>query len=133
MSEFQRLRCRVAFHALLGHQMVERYNFHLPFCWSLKTWELRAWGRPFLAYHPDTLAYHGCAELFQDVHTELIQYRRAQMIKQGIIKEKISVDSHLHRKWFSCLESSAEQVEPEGQDVASRSSLTSLRPRMGSK
>ncbi|KAK8698195.1 hypothetical protein V6N13_114321 [Hibiscus sabdariffa] len=89
MSEFQRLRCRVAFHALLGHQMVER---------------LRAWGRPFLAYHPDTLAYHGCAELFQDVHTELIQYRRAQMIKQGIIKEKISVDSHLHRKWFSCLE-----------------------------
>ena len=30
---------------------------------------LRAWGQPFLAYHPgllrETLAYHGCAELFQ--------------------------------------------------------------------
>ncbi|KAK8504582.1 hypothetical protein V6N12_017124 [Hibiscus sabdariffa] len=46
MSEFQRLRCRVAYHALqfrpeiqiLGRRMVER---------------LRAWGQPFLAYHPD--------------------------------------------------------------------------------
>ncbi|XVF56862.1 hypothetical protein PTKIN_Ptkin06aG0154300 [Pterospermum kingtungense] len=99
MSEFQRLRCRVAFHALqfrpeiqiLGRRMVER---------------LRAWGQPFLAYHPglirDTLAYHGCAELFQDVHTELIQYRRAQMIKQGIINDELSVDSHLHRENGSC-------------------------------
>lgn len=30
---------------------------------------LRGWGQPFLAFHPgllrDTLAYHGCAELFQ--------------------------------------------------------------------
>ena len=30
---------------------------------------LRGWGQPFLALHPgllrDTLAYHGCAELFQ--------------------------------------------------------------------
>ncbi|EOY10566.1 O-fucosyltransferase family protein isoform 1 [Theobroma cacao] len=99
MSEFQRLRCRVAFHALqfrpeiqiLGRQMVER---------------LQAWGQPFLAYHPglvrDTLAYHGCAELFQDVHTELIQYRRDQMIKQGIINEELSVDSHLRRENGSC-------------------------------
>ncbi|XP_022743455.1 uncharacterized protein LOC111294426 [Durio zibethinus] len=99
MSEFQRLRCRVAFHALqfrpeiqiLGHQMVER---------------LRASGQPFLAYHPgivrDTLAYHGCAELFQDVHTELIQYRRAQMIKQGIINEELSINSHLRRENGSC-------------------------------
>ncbi|GLT87427.1 hypothetical protein SLE2022_055120 [Rubroshorea leprosula] len=99
MSELQRLRCRVGFHALqfrpeiqiLGRRMVER---------------LRTSGQPFLAYHPglvrDTLAYHGCAELFQDVHTELIQYRRAQMIKQGIIKEELSVDSHLHRENGSC-------------------------------
>ncbi|KAG4166936.1 hypothetical protein ERO13_A13G165400v2 [Gossypium hirsutum] len=99
MSEFQRLRCRVAFHALqfrpeiqiLGLRMVER---------------LRASGQPFLAYHPglvrDTLAYHGCAELFQDVHTELIQYRRAQLIKQGIINDELSVDSHSRRENGSC-------------------------------
>ncbi|KAF2306914.1 hypothetical protein GH714_022493 [Hevea brasiliensis] len=99
MYEFQRLRCRVAFHALqfreeiqvLGHQMVER---------------LRAWGQPFLAFHPglmrDTLAYHGCAELFQDIHTELVQYRRAQMIKRGILNEELNVDSHLHRENGSC-------------------------------
>lgn len=99
MSEFQRLRCRVAFHALqfrreiklLGRRMVER---------------LRGLGRPFLAFHPgllrDKLAFHGCAELFQDVHTELIQYRRAQMIKQGILKEELSVISHLRRDNGSC-------------------------------
>ncbi|KAM7273343.1 hypothetical protein ACFE04_028007 [Oxalis oulophora] len=99
MLQYQQLRCRVAFHALqfrpeiqlLGHRMVQR---------------LQAWGQPFLAYHPgllrDTLAYHGCAELFQDVHTELIQYRRAQMIKQGIVKGEISVDSHLIRDRGSC-------------------------------
>ncbi|KAJ7956951.1 O-fucosyltransferase family protein [Quillaja saponaria] len=99
MSEFQRLRCRVAFHALqfrseiqiLGHRIVER---------------LRAWGQPFLVFHPglvrDTLAYNGCAELFQDVHTELIQFRRAQMIKQGIVKEELSVDSHMRKENGSC-------------------------------
>ncbi|KAG4135753.1 hypothetical protein ERO13_D08G235900v2 [Gossypium hirsutum] len=99
LSEFQRLRCRVAFHALqfrpeiqiLGLRMVER---------------LRAWGQPFLAYHPglvrDTLAYHGCAELFQDVHTELIQYRREQMIKQGIVNDELSVESHIRRENGSC-------------------------------
>ncbi|KAK8545526.1 hypothetical protein V6N13_066805 [Hibiscus sabdariffa] len=99
MSEFQRLRCRVGFHALqfrteiqiLGLRIVER---------------LRASGQPFLAYHPglvrDTLAYHGCAELYQDVHTELIQYRRAQLIKQGIINDELSVDSHMRRENGSC-------------------------------
>lgn len=90
LEELQRLRCRVAFHALkfrpeirsLGSQIVGR---------------LRASGRPYLAYHPgllrDTLAFHGCAELFQDIHTELIQYRRTQMIKRGTVKEQLSVDS----------------------------------------
>ncbi|KAF9614872.1 hypothetical protein IFM89_020969 [Coptis chinensis] len=99
MAEYQRLRCRVAFHALhfrpeiqaLGHRMVAR---------------LRAGGQPYIAFHPglrrDTLAYHGCAELFQDVHTELIQYRRAQMIKRGIIKEELNIDSHERRENGSC-------------------------------
>lgn len=67
---------------------------------------LRAWGQPYLAFHPglvrDTLAYHGCAELFQDVHTELIQYRRAQMIKRGIVKEELKIDSHMRRGNGSC-------------------------------
>ncbi|KAK4365894.1 hypothetical protein RND71_013774 [Anisodus tanguticus] len=99
MAEYQRLRCRASFHALqfrpeieaLGKLMVER---------------LRASGQPYLAYHPglkrDALAYHGCAEIFQDVHTELIQYRRAQMIKQGIISEELSVDSHARKRNGSC-------------------------------
>lgn len=99
LAEFQRLRCRVAYHALrfraeilaLGHEIVKR---------------LRASDQPYLAYHPglvrDPLAYHGCAELFQDVHTELIQYRRAQMIKQRIIREEISVDSHARKMNGSC-------------------------------
>ncbi|CAA2946095.1 EMBRYO SAC DEVELOPMENT ARREST 30-like [Olea europaea subsp. europaea] len=99
LVEYQRLRCRVAFHALrfrpeivaLGHLMVER---------------LRGSGQPYLAYHPglkrDTLAYHGCAELFQDVHTELIQYRRARLIKQGIINEELHVDSRTRKGNGSC-------------------------------
>ncbi|XP_015077078.1 protein EMBRYO SAC DEVELOPMENT ARREST 30 [Solanum pennellii] len=99
MVEYQRLRCRVSFHALqfrpeieaLGKLMVER---------------LRASGQSYLAYHPglkrDALAYHGCAEIFQDVHTELIQYRRAQMIKQGIISEELNVDSHARKRNGSC-------------------------------
>ncbi|XP_035822860.1 protein EMBRYO SAC DEVELOPMENT ARREST 30 isoform X2 [Zea mays] len=90
LEEFQKLRCRVAFHALrlrpqiqaLGSQIVGR---------------LRASGRPYVAYHPgllrDTLAFYGCAELFQDIHTELIQYRRNQMIKRGTVKEQLAVDS----------------------------------------
>ncbi|TXG66355.1 hypothetical protein EZV62_007630 [Acer yangbiense] len=109
MSELQRLRCRVSFHALqfrseiqiLGRRMVGR---------------LRAWGQPFLAYHPgllrDTLAYHGCAELFQysveDSATEYLRENestysfRAQMIKQGIVNEKLSIESHLRRENGSC-------------------------------
>ncbi|KAJ0667036.1 putative GDP-fucose protein O-fucosyltransferase [Helianthus annuus] len=97
--EYQRLRCRVAFHALhfrpeileLAHLMVKR---------------LRASGQPYLAYHPglvrDSLAHQGCAELFQDVHTELIQYRRAQLIKQKIIRDELSVDSHVRKFNGSC-------------------------------
>ncbi|KAI7724420.1 hypothetical protein M8C21_017263 [Ambrosia artemisiifolia] len=97
--EYQRLRCRVAFHALhfrpeileLAHLMVKR---------------LRASGQPYLAYHPglvrDSLARKGCAELFQDVHTELIQYRRAQMIKQKIIRDELSVDSYIWKFNGSC-------------------------------
>jgi hypothetical protein len=99
LEEFQRLRCRVAFHALkfrpeiraLGNQIVSR---------------LRVSGRPYLAYHPgllrDTLAFHGCAELFQDIHTELIQYRRNQMIKRGTVKEQLSVDSVSRKINGSC-------------------------------
>ncbi|XP_054777733.1 protein EMBRYO SAC DEVELOPMENT ARREST 30 [Prosopis cineraria] len=99
LSEIQRLRCRVAFHALqfrpeikiVGQQMVNK---------------LRALGQPFLAFHPgllrDILAYHGCAELFQDVHTELIQHRRAQMIKERIIKEELNIDSRLQRDKGLC-------------------------------
>ncbi|CAI9115508.1 OLC1v1016423C2 [Oldenlandia corymbosa var. corymbosa] len=99
LVEVQRLRCRVAFHALqfrseiitLGRLMVER---------------LRASGQPYLAYHPglrrDTLAYHGCAELFQDIHSELIQYRRKQLIKQGIISEELDVDSFARKGNGSC-------------------------------
>ncbi|KAK9065184.1 hypothetical protein SSX86_016567 [Deinandra increscens subsp. villosa] len=93
-GEYQRLRCRVAFHALhfrpdilvLAHQMLKR---------------LRASGQPYLAYHPglirDALAYQGCADLFQDVHTELVQYRRAQMIKHKLVHDELSVDSYIQK------------------------------------
>ncbi|CAL9037579.1 unnamed protein product [Musa banksii] len=99
MDEYQRLRCRVAFHALqfrsdiraLGNQMVER---------------LRGTGGPYLSYHPgfvrDTLAFHGCAELFQDVHTELMQYTRKQLIKQGTVDEDLVVDSFARKTNGSC-------------------------------
>ncbi|KAL3513721.1 hypothetical protein ACH5RR_026438 [Cinchona calisaya] len=99
LGEYQRLRCRVAFHALhfrseieaLGRLIVER---------------LRDSGQPYLAYHPglkrDTLAYHGCAELFQDIHSELIQYRRKQLIKQGIVNEELNVDSYSQKGNGSC-------------------------------
>ncbi|KAI3728904.1 hypothetical protein L6452_17549 [Arctium lappa] len=99
LVEYQRLRCRVAFHALhfrpeilaLAHLMVKR---------------LRASGQPYLAYHPglirDSLAYKGCAELFQDVHTELIQYRRAQLIKQKTVHDELTVDSFIRKLNGSC-------------------------------
>ncbi|XP_061364070.1 protein EMBRYO SAC DEVELOPMENT ARREST 30 [Gastrolobium bilobum] len=99
MAEIQRLRCRVSFHALQFRpeiQMLGRRMVH----------KLRALGQPFLAFNPgllrETLAYNGCAELFQDVHTELIQHRRAQMIKEGILDEELNVDSHLRRDKGLC-------------------------------
>ncbi|MQL93552.1 hypothetical protein Taro_026201 [Colocasia esculenta] len=99
MAEYQRLRCRVAFIALhfrpeiraLGNRIIDR---------------LRAFRQPYIAYHPglvrDTLAFHGCAELFQDVHTELIQYRRKQMIKRGLLHEELIIDSSAQRRNGSC-------------------------------
>ncbi|XP_038699892.1 protein EMBRYO SAC DEVELOPMENT ARREST 30-like [Tripterygium wilfordii] len=99
MSEFQRLRCRVAFHALQFRPEIQKLG-------RLIIKKHREMHKPFIAYHPgltrETLAYHGCAELFQDVHTELIQYRRAQMIKQGIVNDELSVDSHFRRDNGSC-------------------------------
>ncbi|XP_047313357.1 O-fucosyltransferase 27 [Impatiens glandulifera] len=98
-EEYQRLRCRVAFHALklrpgirdLASNVLNR---------------LRNSGRPFIAYDPgmtrDALAYYGCAELFQDVHSELIQHRRAWMIKRGIVKGNLSVHSETIRLNGSC-------------------------------
>ncbi|KAI3452171.1 hypothetical protein Pfo_008836 [Paulownia fortunei] len=90
LEEYQRLRCRVAFHALRFREEVQELATKI-------LYRLRASGRPFIAYDPgmtrDALAYHGCAELFQDVHTELIQHKRAWMIKRGIVKGNLSVDS----------------------------------------
>lgn len=99
LAEYQRLRCRVAFKALqfrrevneLGLRMVQR---------------LQALGQPYLAFHTGlevgALAYHGCAERFQDIHTELIQYKRALMIKKGIVQGDLNIDSELQRKNGSC-------------------------------
>ncbi|KAL1199588.1 O-fucosyltransferase 27 [Cardamine amara subsp. amara] len=90
LEEYQRLRCRVAFHALQFRKEVQELSTKV-------LQRLRPLGRPFIAYDPgmtrEALAYHGCAELFQDVHTELIQHKRAWMIKRGIVKGKLSVDS----------------------------------------
>lgn len=90
LEEYQRLRCRVAFHALRLRDEVQELAAKI-------LYRLRASGRPFIAYDPgmtrDALAYYGCAELFQDVHTELIQHKRAWMIKRGIVKGNLSVDS----------------------------------------
>ncbi|KAG8384564.1 hypothetical protein BUALT_Bualt04G0130900 [Buddleja alternifolia] len=90
LEEYQRLRCRVAFHALRFREEVQELATKI-------LYRIRASGRPFIAYDPgmtrDALAYHGCAELFQDVHTELIQHKRAWMIKRGIVKGNLSVNS----------------------------------------
>lgn len=99
LEEYQRLRCRVAFHALLFRQEVQDLAVKI-------LHRLRASGQPFLAYDAgitlDTLAYHGCAELFQDIHSELIQRRRRWMIKHKLIKDKLSVDSMKRRLNGSC-------------------------------
>ncbi|CAA6668106.1 unnamed protein product [Spirodela intermedia] len=93
MVEYQRLRCKVAFMALdfrpeikaLGTQIVER---------------LRASGKPYLAYHPGLVkeTWHS----MDDLHTELIQHRRKQMIKKGILHEELSVDSFIRKRNGSC-------------------------------
>ena len=49
-----------------------------------------------------TLCYADLSFLHQDVHTELIQYRRGQMIKQHIIKDELIVDSHARKLNGSC-------------------------------
>ncbi|KAL1290688.1 hypothetical protein HN51_059140 [Arachis hypogaea] len=99
MENIQRLRCRVAFHALEFRPEIQRLGRRM-------VHKLRAYGQPFLVYHPgllrDTLAYNGCGELFQDVHTELIQHRRAQMIKDKILKGELNVNSHLQRDKGLC-------------------------------
>eukprot|EP01018_Ginkgo_biloba_P024408 Gb_02584 [translate_table: standard] len=94
LAEYQRLRCRVAFHALRFRQEVQELGDRI-------VQRLQSSGRPFLAFHTglekDALAYHGCAERYQDVHTELIQYRRSWMIKHGIVQGELSADSEVQR------------------------------------
>ncbi|XP_059284651.1 O-fucosyltransferase 27 [Lycium ferocissimum] len=90
LVEYQKLRCRVAFHALRFREEVQNLSIKI-------LNRIRASGQPFIAYDPgmtrDALAYYGCAELFQDVHTELITHRRAWMIKRGLLKGNLSSDS----------------------------------------
>ncbi|KAJ6926736.1 O-fucosyltransferase 27-like [Populus alba x Populus x berolinensis] len=99
LEEYQRLRCRVAFHALRFRQEVQELATKM-------LQRLRAPGQPFIAFDPgltrDALAYYGCAELFQDVHSELIQHKRAWMKKRGIVKGKLSVNSAEQRLNGSC-------------------------------
>ncbi|CAN1826594.1 O-fucosyltransferase 27 [Linum perenne] len=99
LEEYQRLRCRVAFHALVFRQEVQELATKI-------LHRLRAPGRPFIAYDPgltrEALAFYGCAELFQDVHSELIQHKRAWMRRRGIVKGKLSVNSAEQRLNGSC-------------------------------
>uniref|UniRef100_A0A6N2LFN3 O-fucosyltransferase family protein n=1 Tax=Salix viminalis TaxID=40686 RepID=A0A6N2LFN3_SALVM len=99
LDEYQRLRCRVAFHALRFRQEVQELATKM-------LHRLRAHGQPFIAFDPgltrDALAYYGCAELFQDVHNELIQHKRAWMKKRGFVKGKLSVNSAEQRLNGSC-------------------------------
>ncbi|KAB5561030.1 hypothetical protein DKX38_005987 [Salix brachista] len=99
LDEYQRLRCRVAFHALRFRQEVQELATKM-------LHRLRAHGQPFIAFDPgltrDALAYYGCAELFQDVHNELIQHKRAWMKKRGFAKGKLSVNSAKQRLNGSC-------------------------------
>ncbi|PKU72145.1 protein EMBRYO SAC DEVELOPMENT ARREST 30-like isoform X1 [Dendrobium catenatum] len=99
MGEYQRLRCRVAFHALQFRPEIRAVG-------NLMVARLRASGRPYLAFHPgltrDVLAFHGCSELFQDVHAEILQYRRKQMIKHGIIHGNLSMDSMAQKRKGLC-------------------------------
>lgn len=99
LEEYQRLRCRVAYHALQFRDEVQELATKI-------LQRLRASGRPFIAYDPgmtrDALAFHGCAELFQDVHTELIQHKRVWMRKRGIVKGPLYVNSANQRLKGSC-------------------------------
>ncbi|KAL0546354.1 hypothetical protein IC582_016262 [Cucumis melo] len=99
LEEYQRLRCRVAFHAL-------RFRVEVQDLATKILHRLRAPGRPFIAYYPgmtrEALAYYGCAELFQDVHNELIQHKRLWMRRRGIVKGKLSVNSEDQRLNGSC-------------------------------
>ncbi|KAK8588609.1 hypothetical protein V6N13_087515 [Hibiscus sabdariffa] len=99
LEEYQSLRCRVAFHALKFRQDVQDLATNI-------LHRLRAPGRPFIVFDPgmtrDALAYHACSELFQDVHAELIQHRRAWMRKRGLIKGQLSVNSAKQRLKGSC-------------------------------
>lgn len=99
LEVYQRLRCRVAYHALRFRQEVQDLATRI-------LNRLRAAGHPFIAFEPgltrEALAYYGCAELFQDVHTELIQHKRHWMIKRGVVKGKLSVNSAEQRLNGSC-------------------------------
>ena len=48
------------------------------------------------------LILFGTISTHQDLHTELIQYRRAHMIKRGHVKGNLSVDSELQWKNGAC-------------------------------
>nr|ABN09047.1 Hypothetical plant protein [Medicago truncatula] len=101
-EEYQRLRCRVSFHALQFRQEVHELSAKI----LQRQEKLNSPSRPFIAFDPgmtrESLAYHGCAELFQDVHTELIQHKRLWMIKRGIVKGKLRVNSAEARLNGSC-------------------------------
>ncbi|CAM8982853.1 unnamed protein product [Rhodiola kirilowii] len=68
LEELQRLRCRVAYHALRFREEVQELANRI-------LYRLQAPRRPFIAYDPgmtrDVLAYHGCSELFQTALGEL--------------------------------------------------------------
>ncbi|KAH9331172.1 hypothetical protein KI387_003280, partial [Taxus chinensis] len=99
LAEYQRLRCRVAFHALRFRAEVQELGIRI-------VQRLQASGRPYLAFHTglekDALAYHGCAERFQDIHAELIQRRRSWMIRRGIIHGERFINSEMQRLNGSC-------------------------------
>ncbi|KAG0496927.1 hypothetical protein HPP92_001618 [Vanilla planifolia] len=107
MEEYQRLRCRVAFHALqfrseiqvLGNLIVERLRA------SGRPWSFHIWHSTLVLQR--TQVYGNfmvvfMVELFQDVHTELIQYKRKQLIKRGIVHGNLSVDSFAQKKKGLC-------------------------------
>ncbi|XP_031109151.1 O-fucosyltransferase 27-like isoform X1 [Ipomoea triloba] len=99
LLEYQKLRCRVAFHALKFREEVQELANKI-----MK--RLRALGQPYIAYDPsmtrEALAYYSCAELFQDVHTELIRHKRLWMMKRSLVRGNLSVNSFKQRLKGSC-------------------------------